>query len=156
MVVEGAETTRIVCGTIFLLSIQWGATMKQILLLPVVCVMLLGMVGCGADNHEKLAEDTITAMDDCAAVLKTIKDEASAKAASSDLEAIAVRMKEIEERADALGEPSEEDRVSLNEKYQERLMAAISGLTNERLRIMLLGHEVQEIINEAGEDVFGD
>ena len=82
--------------------------MKRHLWIASLVVLTAALVGC-SDSFEKIAEDQKDLNRDYVAVLKTIKDEATAREAVPKIEALASRGEAIKARFKALGEPTAED-----------------------------------------------
>jgi hypothetical protein len=91
--------------------------MKRLISLPIVSMLLFVATGCGGDTHESLAAETMPVMRDMVATLGTVKDEASAKSAKPKLEAIAKKMKSINERRTKLPAATEADMKAMLDKY---------------------------------------
>lgn len=94
--------------------------MTRLALISVVTLLLAGN-GCGGDTHESLAAESMPVMRDMVATLETVKDEASAKAAKPKLEAIAKKMKAIDERRRKLPAPTEADIKAMLEKHGDEM-----------------------------------
>ena len=103
----------------------------------------LALVGCGADSYEKVADDCVVVLEDMSAIMKDIKDVESAKAAVPKLDKLGERMQAIAERAEKLGDPSEEEKKVLTEKFEERMEAVTGEMFGNMLRIASLGPDVQ-------------
>ena len=113
----------------------------------ITCALL---AGCGGDSHEAVMDDMIAQMNKVTAVLKTVKDEASAEAAKPKLEAIGKDMKKLKERADKLGDPAKEKEEALKTKYEEKMKEAMTGLMQEMMRIGMnpkLGEKLGDVMD---------
>lgn len=86
-----------------------------------VIIMFLCIPGCGGDTQESLADESMPIMRDMVATLETVKDEASAKAAKPKLEAIAKKMKSLEERRAKLPMPTEADMKAIFDKHGKEM-----------------------------------
>jgi hypothetical protein len=97
------------------------------------CAALL-LAGC-KDTHESLLKGSLEQLTDMNAVLKTVNDEASTKAAIPKVKAIGVEIKVIRARAKALppATPSKDQR--LRDDYQKRLADARAEIEREITRI---------------------
>jgi len=89
--------------------------MTKTMLTVLLSALSLTLAGCG-DSFEKVMEDRTEIQTEFVAVLKAVTDESSAKAAVPKLESLAERMKAVEAREKALGEPTEEDMKRVVEK----------------------------------------
>ncbi len=66
--------------------------MRMKSLLALSCLVGLSCIGCGSDSGDAVMQDTFSTMKDMTAVLKTVTDEASAKAAVPKLKSLAAQM----------------------------------------------------------------
>lgn len=82
---------------------------------------LLVFSGCGADTHEKIANDMISEMKNLVAVLENLKSPEDVEAAKPKIKKIAERLKAIKKRADKIGDPSEEVQKKLEEKFKKEM-----------------------------------
>lgn len=103
--------------------------------LTCVAAMLLLVAGCG-DSPESVMDDTLATMNDMAAVLETVKDEATAKSAASKLEGLVEKMKSLKERADKMEKPSKEKEAELEKAYKEKMTAAGSRMMKAMMSAM--------------------
>ena len=107
--------------------------MRTKLLTLAACVPLILFTGCNKNTHESVYEDQIDVLEDMVALMKSVKDDASAKAASAKMKDLEARANEIEKRAKALGEPPAE----LKKKYEPKLEELAGQLLAENMRIAL-------------------
>ncbi len=104
-------------------------------MMTVLCsVLALTLVGCG-DSFEKVMEDQTEIETEFVAVLKSVTDESSAKAAVPKLESLAERMREVQAREKALGEPTEEDMKRVVEKALSGSVKSAPSSFQEIIRI---------------------
>lgn len=101
-------------------------SIAALLVLP----LLVSLSGCGK-THESLAEDQMKVMEDVVATLKTVKDEATAKAAAEKLKTLKAKGDELEKQMKELGEPPAE----LKTKYDEKAKKVAGELVGEMIRI---------------------
>ena len=124
-----------------------------------ITVALLMLASCGKDSNEKTATDTsgkdskekiasdaIAGMEEMLAIVETVKDEASAKAAKPKLEALAKKQDGIEARLKALNISKEDfqKHMEADEALKKRVAAtdgkmkkAMEGLNDEALDIIM-------------------
>jgi hypothetical protein len=88
-----------------------------------------------ANEYERIAADLIRFQDDVAATLKTVKDEASAKAAVPKFDGYRKRVLDIRTRSETAGNPDDAARDAMMKKYGERLKASSDAFTQEHKRI---------------------
>ena len=114
-------------------------------------VLLLG--SCGSDQSPAaLAEANITAMEDLGATLAKITDKASAEKNTAALERLATRIKDLKERMEKAGAPSDADSEKLMKQHGPALGTAMNKLTQEMMRIGM-DPELQAIVGPALEKI---
>jgi hypothetical protein len=107
--------------------------MKKMLALPILLGLLAA--GCASDDAESMVKQTVSAMDETAQVLSTVKDEASAKAAAPQLKALAEKRRKIEEKMATVKTPPPAEQAELQKKYGTRLNEATTRLMQEAMRV---------------------
>jgi hypothetical protein len=107
--------------------------MKQALALMSV-LFLLTCTGCGGDSADKVADDTVSIMNEMATVMESVKDEASAKAANAKLRDLGERMKALKARQDKLA-LTPEQKIEMEKKYKDKLEPVLQKLLGEAMRI---------------------
>ncbi len=91
--------------------------MKTMLLIFVLIISLLG--GCGgSDSAEKLFGDMTANMREMSAIMASVTDEASAKAAVPKIAAVRARMRACAKRAKVVPRPDAATEQRLNETMQ--------------------------------------
>lgn len=75
--------------------------MRSKSLLAIACLVALSCTGC-ADSPDAIAQDAVNTSKELTATLKTVTDEASAKAAAPKLKSIGAQMQKINDRMKAL------------------------------------------------------
>jgi hypothetical protein len=110
--------------------------MKSLLVLTVVAALCL-CNGCGGDTHESLAGEAISTQKDLLATLETVKDQETAKAAKSKLQALATKMKDIEARQTKLGTPNEAQFKAIGDKYGKEMEEVQTKMVGVMMRVML-------------------
>lgn len=111
-----------------------------------ICFVL---VGC-KKTHEDVMKGSLSCVKEMTDVMKTVKDEASAKAAAPKIKAIADRMKALGEEAKKMSEPSKEEAQRLKEKYEPQMKEAMSAFMGEVMRITM------DSKLSAAKDAFGE
>ena len=107
---------------------------------------LLLVAACGdkISSHEDALEAQLDVIHDTTAVLKTIKDKASAEAAKPKLDALEKRMKDIEEQMKKLeGTPDpklQQKAMTEMAKAMQELMAAMAAVPDDP--------EIQKIVGD--------
>ncbi|MBL8793538.1 MAG: hypothetical protein JNM56_06520 [Planctomycetia bacterium] len=106
-------------------------------LMAVSCALLLCVVGRGAaqDTHEVLLKEMVGNLKEATNVLKGVKDEETAKAATPKVKKIAESMKETAKKLEKLGKPTKEQEAELEKKYKEDLGKLLKEFTGELLRV---------------------
>jgi len=100
-------------------------------LLPLVAALFLA---CGGTPRERKAREMADVIEDMTGVLAEIRDEASAKAATSKLEGFAKQLSKLAEEGKELGEPSKEEKESLMKIMKEPMEA----MQKEMMRVMVI------------------
>lgn len=130
--------------------------MGKMMTFAAALVMAMLLTGCGGDSHEKVMGDMVGQMKEFAGTLETIKDEASAKAASDKLNKIAASMKDLKARADKLGKPSADVEKALKEKYEKDMTEVMGKFMGSAMRIGMnpeLGKHVEKAMEEVGKSM---
>lgn len=102
----------------------------------ILAVALLGGCGSGGDSAERVFADMTANMREMSAVLTSVTDEASAKAAVPRIEAVRAKMRDCARRARAVRRPDAETGKRLDETMlavQREVMPAIAA---DRQRLM--------------------
>jgi hypothetical protein len=99
-------------------------------------VMFVAIVitGCG-DTRESLAEESMSTMREMVAVLDTVKDDASAKAAKPKLKTLSDKLEDINQRASKLGTPTEAEVKALDQKHGKEMEELMRKMTGHMMRI---------------------
>ncbi len=111
--------------------------MRRIFVWSVIAAMAIVLPGCGKATHESLTKDTVSQMKKVVEILKGVKDEASAKAAASKIEAIGKAIRTIKTQAEELGKPTRELEAQLQDKYAEELRSVTMEMGREVMRIQM-------------------
>ena len=126
-------------------------TIKSTIAAPICIALSLILAGCG-DNHQKVSEDLMGAMDKVADILGEVKDKASADAAAKKIEAMEDEFSGIAKRMKELGEPAKELADELEKKYapkmkaaQEKMGKAIQGLMSNPEAAKAIGDAMMRI-----------
>lgn len=101
-------------------------------LLIAVTALLVG--GC-KDDHESLMKKGIEQMASLGAVLKTVQDEKSSKAAAPKVESIIAGMQDLKKKADAMPKPTDDQDKQLRSKYEKEMEEALKSFMQEAMRI---------------------
>ncbi len=94
------------------------------------------LAGCGGDTHESVTAEMIAQMKQMTTVLEGVKDEASAKAAVPQLDAIATRMEEIEKRGKKLPELDAKQKEQMTKTFEKDLTEIETKLKPAVERVM--------------------
>jgi hypothetical protein len=114
-----------------------------------LCAAVL-VLSSGCDNtHESLMDDMLDEMENMIAVLKTIKDEASAKSAESKLRSIVDKLNSLQERVKKVKQPEGEEAKALEKKFEERAKKIMGEFLSEMMRVSSISPEVATILSEA-------
>jgi phage terminase large subunit-like protein len=121
---------------------------KQAACLSIFAVGLLSMTGCGGQSHEAITDSMMTSMDKFADILASVKDEASAKAAVSQLDNLTASVKELAEKAKALGDPPKEIQTKIEEKMKAK-QSELQQKMNASMMNLMSNPALMQIITPA-------
>lgn len=110
--------------------------------------------GCGGSKHEKVMKELVSLLAEYSEALASVKDKASAQAAEPKLQDIGKRMRDIQDRMQALGEPSDAEMKRLQTKYESAMDEQTTKVGNEMMRIMT-NPELREALGEGMGGMFG-
>jgi hypothetical protein len=91
--------------------------LKNLALLGLGLVLMVGVSGCGSPTHESITKDTIAAMNQLADALEK-KDVNAVKAAIN-------KLKDLKKASKGLKDPTDEEKKKLGEKYGPEILAAM-------------------------------
>ena len=94
----------------------------------VISLIFFLLVGCAADTHVSLSKEMLDNMENLIVVLEGVKDSSSCQEAIVRIKEITQLGKNIQQRIDELGEPSESMLKELEEKYASRGQKAAENL----------------------------
>jgi hypothetical protein len=97
----------------------WALVLGGVALLAGGVVLILVLV-LGGTTHDSAARETLAITEDWIAILETVKDPTSAKAAVPRLEGIASRFESLHKRVKELPPPKKEEINALLKKYGDR------------------------------------
>ena len=112
---------------------------------------LIFISGCG-DSHESLMRQQISAMNEAADILATIKDKSSAEAAKPKMKKIGEKLGDLKNRIDRLEKLSESKKVAFESKFKDQLVGAPKRLTDEQLRLISV-EGAKEILDDLNKDL---
>lgn len=102
-------------------------------------IVVLGTVGWLAHGQgsafEEVVKEMLASMEKLTAVLETIKDEETAKAARPELRQAAGRWQELRKKADNLKPPSKEEKDRLEKEYKEKMQVALRKFLGHSKRV---------------------
>src|SRR5437879_5822024 len=107
--------------------------MRKIFSMVLACAFMMAFTGCGKSPAEQAMSDTLDKMKEEVAVLKTVTDEASAKAAAPKLKAIHEEL--AKSAKNTATPPSPDEAAKLVEKYGKDLAEVTQQMTAEMTRI---------------------
>src|SRR5687768_8537380 len=107
--------------------------MKSIISFATI-LMLLVCTGCGGDSADKVANDTVSVMEQVVAVMEGVKDEASAKAANDKLKALGEKVKDIQARQEKLN-LTPQQKAEIKKEHEVKMDAIMTKLIQEGMRI---------------------
>jgi hypothetical protein len=100
--------------------------MKKLVWL-IVAVLPLALSGCGGSGADSLAKEQVGIMNDMAAALEGVKDDASADAAVAKLKELGAKLRENTKKGEAM-KLSEAENKKLEEKYKPEIEKATNRM----------------------------
>ncbi len=110
--------------------------MKMLMLMLVLVASLLG--GCGnqgGDSAERLFADMSANMREMSAILTSVTDEASARAAVPRIDAVRAKMRDCARRAKSMPRPDAATEQRLNEEALAVQREVMPGIASARQRL---------------------
>lgn len=106
-------------------------------LVGMCCAVTLVTTGVvfAADTHETLIKELLGTLKDAVGVLKTIKDEKTAKDAQPKVGKITDQMSDIKKRMDKLGKPPKDQDEELQKKYKADMETTLKSFAEELTRV---------------------
>jgi hypothetical protein len=120
--------------------------------IPAIVALAMVIGGCGK-SHESIRKDAMGKMKDMVDVLKTVKDDASAKAAATKLKEITADIKKLKEQDDALGKLSKEEEQKLDKQMEPEMKPIQDQMTAEMKRIAQLNPALMMPLMDAMKDM---
>ncbi len=108
--------------------------MNRIVGLCFAFVMTAG-VAIAADTHESLVKELLGTLKDATGILKTVKDEKTAKEAEPKVTKISDQMSDIKKRMDKIGKPTKDQEDELAKKYKTDMETTFKGFAEELTRV---------------------
>lgn len=112
-------------------------------------VLITCLVSGCSDSYDKVAADMAASMKLLANALKGVVDKPTAVSAATNIRAIGVSMRGVQDRLNKLGKPTKEQGDALNTKFSASINQANSEIATEMARINKLGPDVARPVNEA-------
>lgn len=99
-------------------------------------VLALVVAGCKSE-HEKVMSSMLDTMEETAAVMKSITDASSGRAAAPKLKALGDEARKLTDRARTMKDLPADEEKRLSEKYEARLKTAMEQMMSESARISM-------------------
>lgn len=109
--------------------------MKKLMVVSCALVLLVAGRSAAQDTHDALLKEMLGNLKEATGLLKGVKDEETAKAASPKVKKIAEAMKESAKKLEKIGKPTKEQEADLEKKYKEDLGKSLKEFTTELLRV---------------------
>lgn len=110
--------------------------MKAMMTMLILAVAVLGGCGSGGDSAERVFADMTANMREMSAILTSVTDEASAKAAAPRIEAVRAKMRDCARRARAVRRPDAETGKRLDETMLAVQREVMPAIVAARQRLM--------------------
>src|SRR5262249_43083182 len=89
----------------------------------------------GETQYEKIVQGMLAKVEDITKILTTIRDSDTAKTAQPQLKEAASKMMELRKQADAVDQPTKEEKDRLAKEYAPKMEAAVKKLRAETIRV---------------------
>jgi hypothetical protein len=110
--------------------------MNRSVSIAAVLVFALVLTGC-KDDHDAIAKKGVAKMQELADTMKTVKDEASSKAAATKVKSITADLQELKKKEEALPKITAEQKKKLEDTYTKPMETAIGEMMKESMRIAM-------------------
>src|SRR4051812_27703976 len=108
---------------------------RRTLCLSILIPLALTLVGCSKPDHEGLIKKTVSRMEDMVAVMKSVQDEASSKAAAPKIRDITTDLKQYQKEMKAMAKPTAAEDQRLKTAYEGRMKQVGEDMQKEAMRI---------------------
>lgn len=108
-------------------------TMKLFVLVLALCLM--GGCGSSSDESDRLFADMSTNLREMSAILTSVTDEASAKAAVPRIEAVREKMRDCARRASTMTRPDAATEERQNKAMQELMAEIMPKIASDQARL---------------------
>lgn len=109
--------------------------MKRLIGMCCVLPLLTAGVVFAADTHEMLVKELLGVLKEATGLLKTVKDEKTAKDAQPKVVKISDQMGDIKKRMDKIGKPTKEQEDELQKKYKGEMETTFKSFAEELGRV---------------------
>lgn len=109
--------------------------MKKLMVVSCALILLVAGRSAAQDTHDALLKEMLGNLKEAIGLLKGVKDEETAKAASPKVKKIAETMKETAKKLEKIGKPTKEQEADLEKKYKEDLTKSLNDFRTELLRV---------------------
>jgi hypothetical protein len=92
-------------------------------------------VAIAADTHDSLIKELLGTFKDAVGVLKTVKDEKTAKEAEPKVTKVSDQMSDIKKRMDKIGKPTKDQEDELMKKYKTEMETTFKSFADELTRV---------------------
>ncbi len=134
-----------------------GCIMRKVIASTLLAFSFL-LTGCGGDSYDSLTDEIIGVLNGLPAIMESIQDEASAKAAAEKFKQLTAKMEDITTRGKALGDPPKEKQEELKKRIEAaqksidpKMEAAMKRLQSKPELLMILMEPIMEMQRKLGQ-----
>ena len=126
---------------------------RRTLCLSILIPFALALVGCNKPDHEGAIKKTVSKMEELVAVMKSVQDEASSKAAAPKIRDITTDLKQYQKEMKEMAKPSAAEDQRLKTAYEGRMKQVGQDMQKEAMRIGMTPKLVTPELKSALQDM---
>ena len=108
---------------------------RRTLVVTTLSTFVFALVGCNKPDHEAAIKKTVSKMEELVAVMKSVQDEASSKAAAPKIRDITADLKKYQKEMKELPKPTASEDQRLKTAYEGRMRQVGADMQKEAMRI---------------------
>ena len=108
---------------------------RRTLSVTILISVAAALAGCNKPDHEAAIKKTVSKMEELVAVMKSVQDEASSKAAAPKIRDITADLKRYQKEMKEMAKPSAAEDQRLKTAYEGRMRQVGMDMQKEAMRI---------------------
>ena len=121
--------------------------------LAVATTLCIFLAGCNKPDHEAAIKKTLSKMEELVAVMKSVQDEASSKAAAPKIRDITADLKKYQKEMKEMSKPTAAEDQRLKTAYEGRMRQVGMDMQKEGMRIGMTPKLVTPELKSALQDM---